>query len=247
MVQHSTWVADANYTSGYNFGPKVANMSAAFLDDAGNIVNFKLEAGHLNYYANGIKRIANVSKLEVNGNTLWLDGTSMGNWLSTAYITLSHPQAEDIQKVLAFFHQASADNSTNSTTVGLALRRPHQAGQQSPKRSTNLVIAGCLLLVALAALLMWSCRRSQGDSSSDSWVDLQKRGGSRTLSRLRAEDDALMRSPINTTPRTPGLLRHAPVDEPGIISTGIISGTYREDRSGIRRGWGASLAAGDRL
>lgn len=36
---------------------------------------------------------------------------------------------------------------------------------------------------------------------------------------------------------SPGLVRYAPVDAPGLISVGMTMGSYQEDRSGIRRGW----------
>lgn len=100
-----------------------------------------------------------------------------------------------------------------------------------------LLLAGCTMLIAGLGLLSWHCK-------SDGMLAGTNHRTLHSFSRPDPEnDDPESQLCQASTPRTPALLRYAPVDAPGLISIAVPNGSYQEDRSGIRRGWGA----GDRL
>jgi len=82
-----------------------------YVDTDGDRIAFRLnESGKLNFLMNGRLKVSDVAKLEANGRTLFLDGTSAGDWGSARNSTVPAGQEDLTARVMALWARASPDD-----------------------------------------------------------------------------------------------------------------------------------------
>mmetsp|Transcript_144334 Transcript_144334/g.269065 ORF Transcript_144334/g.269065 Transcript_144334/m.269065 type:complete len:262 (-) Transcript_144334:104-889(-) len=88
--------------------------SVEYIDANGDNIKFELNSYDLlDFLVNGGMKVKNLSKLEARDSTLYLDGTSAGNWGSVRSTTVPLGQQHILNDALALFARSSRGQGMN--------------------------------------------------------------------------------------------------------------------------------------
>lgn len=144
--------------------------------------------------------------------------------------------SESIQASGAGLESLPDDTTLPPKSSQLRSTMPLERSQSSKLDNLNmcLMLVGCIMFLGAASLMGWHCKSRQ---------ESYRHRTIRTFSRpdpdeAPTEENSLcpqLTGPL--TPHSPILSGYAPLDAPGFISTRMVTGSYSEDRSQVRRDW----------